>query len=168
MTDAVPETLESSLQLSEAVLIDLGLAMGPVIASIHEKRSEMRAEIMAEGELAKEPTLGRRRARDSVPAGVKFNVRPGWEANIGLTSGMGGQRTLGSVAFAAVTVTDHFLIGLIFDPSRPIPAIRPFWPKGKAITSFLSVVVVLLMALPWSITTTLGPEPIDHPSCLFK
>ncbi|HMI41927.1 MAG TPA: cation:proton antiporter, partial [Sphingomicrobium sp.] len=67
VTDAVPETLESSLQLSEAVLIDLGLAMGPVIASIHEKRSEMRAEIMAEGELAREPTLGRRRARDSVP-----------------------------------------------------------------------------------------------------
>ena len=72
VTDAVPETLESSLQLSEAVLIDLGLAMGPVIASIHEKRSEMRAEIMAEGELAHEPTLGRRTARDSVnssPAG---------------------------------------------------------------------------------------------------
>jgi CPA2 family monovalent cation:H+ antiporter-2 len=69
VTDAVPETLESSLQLSEAVLIDLGLAMGPVIASIHEKRSEMRAEIMAEGQLAQEPTLGRRRARDSVPQG---------------------------------------------------------------------------------------------------
>jgi monovalent cation:H+ antiporter-2, CPA2 family len=69
VTDAVPETLESSLQLSEAVLIDLGLAMGPVIASIHEKRSEMRAEIMAEGELAHEPTLGRRTARDSVPRG---------------------------------------------------------------------------------------------------
>ena len=69
VTDAVPETLESSLQLSEAVLIDLGLAMGPVIASIHEKRSEMRAEIMAEGELAHEPRLGRRTARDSVPQG---------------------------------------------------------------------------------------------------
>ena len=69
VTDAVPETLESSLQLSEAVLIDLGLAMGPVIASIHEKRSEMRAEIMAEGELAHVPRLGRRTARDSVPQG---------------------------------------------------------------------------------------------------
>ncbi|HSJ77445.1 MAG TPA: cation:proton antiporter, partial [Erythrobacter sp.] len=32
---AVPETLESSLQLSEAVLVDIGVAMGPVIASIH-------------------------------------------------------------------------------------------------------------------------------------
>ncbi len=32
VTDAVPETLEASLQLSEAVLVDIGLAMGPVIA----------------------------------------------------------------------------------------------------------------------------------------
>ena len=69
VTDAVPETLESSLQLSEAVLIDLGLAMGPVIASIHQKRSDMRAEIMKEGELAEVPRVGRWRARDSVPHG---------------------------------------------------------------------------------------------------
>jgi CPA2 family monovalent cation:H+ antiporter-2 len=59
-TDAVPETLESSLQLSEAVLVDLGMAMGPVIASIHEKRAEMRKQIMEEGQLAAEPTFGRR------------------------------------------------------------------------------------------------------------
>jgi CPA2 family monovalent cation:H+ antiporter-2 len=65
VTDAVPETLEASLQLSEAVLVDVGLAMGPVIASIHEKRAEMRSEIMAEAELESEPTLGRRRLRDS-------------------------------------------------------------------------------------------------------
>jgi monovalent cation:H+ antiporter-2, CPA2 family len=54
---AVPETLESSLQLSEAVLIDLGVAMGPVIASIHEKRDELRAQIMEEGELEEKPKL---------------------------------------------------------------------------------------------------------------
>jgi CPA2 family monovalent cation:H+ antiporter-2 len=66
-TDAVPETLESSLQLSEAVLIDLGMAMGPVIASIHEKRAEMRKEIMERGDLSKEPPLGRReRLRDRI------------------------------------------------------------------------------------------------------
>jgi CPA2 family monovalent cation:H+ antiporter-2 len=63
-TDAVPETLESSLQLSEAVLVDLGMAMGPVIASIHEKRAELRQEIMALGELESEPPLGRRLLRD--------------------------------------------------------------------------------------------------------
>lgn len=47
VTDAVPETVEASLQLAEAVLVDLGVPMGPVIASIHEKRSELREEIEA-------------------------------------------------------------------------------------------------------------------------
>jgi len=65
VTDAVPEALEASLQLSEAVLVDIGVAMGPVIASIHEKRSELRAEIMEAGQLDVEPSLGRRRVRDS-------------------------------------------------------------------------------------------------------
>jgi CPA2 family monovalent cation:H+ antiporter-2 len=60
-TDAVPETMEGSLQMSEAVLVDIGVAMGPVIASIHEKRSELRAHIREEGELSAEPALGRRR-----------------------------------------------------------------------------------------------------------
>ena len=66
-TDAVPETLEGSLQMSEAVLVDIGVAMGPVIASIHEKRSELRAAIREEGELEHEPALGRRRVRDRAP-----------------------------------------------------------------------------------------------------
>ncbi|HYI40973.1 MAG TPA: cation:proton antiporter [Allosphingosinicella sp.] len=67
-TDAVPETLESSLQLSEAVLVDLGMAMGPVIASIHEKRAELRKEIMKLGEMDQEPKLERRRLRDALKA----------------------------------------------------------------------------------------------------
>ncbi len=54
---AVPETLEASLQLSEAVLVDIGVAMGAVIASIHEKRDEFRAQIMEEGELDEKPRL---------------------------------------------------------------------------------------------------------------
>lgn len=58
-TDAVPETLESSLQLSEAVLVDMGVAMGPVIASIHEKRDEFRKEIKEAGDLDREPRLRR-------------------------------------------------------------------------------------------------------------
>ena len=57
VTDAVPETLESSLQLSEAVLVDLGVAMGPVIASIHEKRDELRAVIKDAGGLSEAPKL---------------------------------------------------------------------------------------------------------------
>lgn len=42
VTDAVPETIEASLQLSEAALVGLGIPAGPVIASIHEKRDEFR------------------------------------------------------------------------------------------------------------------------------
>ena len=64
----MPETLESSLQLSEAVLVDLGMAMGPVIASIHEKRAELRKEIMELGQLSEEPVLERRRLRDALKA----------------------------------------------------------------------------------------------------
>jgi CPA2 family monovalent cation:H+ antiporter-2 len=56
-THAVPEALEASLQLSEAVLVDLGVAMGPVIVSIHEKRDEMRDRIMHQGKLAEKPKL---------------------------------------------------------------------------------------------------------------
>jgi CPA2 family monovalent cation:H+ antiporter-2 len=41
-TDAVPETIEASLQLSEAALVGLGVPMGPAIASVHEKRDVFR------------------------------------------------------------------------------------------------------------------------------
>jgi CPA2 family monovalent cation:H+ antiporter-2 len=63
-SDAVPETIEASLQLSEAVLIDLGVPMGPVIASIHEKRAALQAEIRAMAPGAQVRSLGRRRLRD--------------------------------------------------------------------------------------------------------
>ena len=59
VSEAVPETLESSLQLSEAVLVDLGVAMGPVIASIHEKRDEMRRAIKAASGVEREPRIRR-------------------------------------------------------------------------------------------------------------
>lgn len=64
-THAVPETLESSLQLSEAVLVDLGVPMGPVIASIHEKRDELRDQIMQEGKLDRRPNLRSRTLQDN-------------------------------------------------------------------------------------------------------
>jgi CPA2 family monovalent cation:H+ antiporter-2 len=54
---AVPETLEASLQLSEAVLVDIGVAMGPVIASIHAKRDEFREQLEREGGLSEKPSL---------------------------------------------------------------------------------------------------------------
>ncbi len=49
VTDAAPETIEASLQLSEAVLVDMGVPMGLVIASIHEKRDEFRRALAAAG-----------------------------------------------------------------------------------------------------------------------
>jgi CPA2 family monovalent cation:H+ antiporter-2 len=44
-TDAVPETIEASLQLSEALLVEIGVPMGLVIASIHERRDEVRKRL---------------------------------------------------------------------------------------------------------------------------
>jgi CPA2 family monovalent cation:H+ antiporter-2 len=62
---AVPETIEASLQLSEAVLVDVGVPMGPVIASIHERRDELQASIKAMAPSAEVRVLGRRRMRDA-------------------------------------------------------------------------------------------------------
>ncbi len=45
VTDAVPETIEASLQLSEAALVGLGVPTGLVIASIHGKRDDFRHEL---------------------------------------------------------------------------------------------------------------------------
>jgi CPA2 family monovalent cation:H+ antiporter-2 len=45
VNDAVPETIEASLQLSEAALVGLGVPTGLVIASIHERRDQFRAEL---------------------------------------------------------------------------------------------------------------------------
>ena len=61
-TDVVPETVEASLQLSEAVLVDIGTPMGLVIASIHERRDEFRKA------LNRPEALGARgrRARDAL------------------------------------------------------------------------------------------------------
>ena len=41
-SDAVPETVEASLQLSEAALVGLGIGTGAASASTHEKRDEFR------------------------------------------------------------------------------------------------------------------------------
>jgi CPA2 family monovalent cation:H+ antiporter-2 len=68
VADAVPETIEASLQLSEAVLVDVGVPMGPVIASIHEQRAEIQAQIKAMSPEAEIRVLGRRRLRDALPS----------------------------------------------------------------------------------------------------
>jgi CPA2 family monovalent cation:H+ antiporter-2 len=45
VSNAVPETIEASLQLSEAALLGLGQAAGRVIASIHDKRDVFRKQL---------------------------------------------------------------------------------------------------------------------------
>ena len=67
-TDAVPETVEASLQLGEAVLVDVGIAMGPAIATIHEKRAEIRTQIQSAAPKAEVALPARRRLRDSRPS----------------------------------------------------------------------------------------------------
>lgn len=67
VTDAVPETVESSLQLAEALLVDLGVPMGEVIVSIHEKRAEMRSRI--EGGSPRPPRIGRALRRRKLTQG---------------------------------------------------------------------------------------------------
>ena len=64
-TDAVPETIEASLQLSEAVLVDIGVAMGHVIASIHAKRDEFRKLLNAPTPEGRERRAIRRRLKPS-------------------------------------------------------------------------------------------------------
>jgi CPA2 family monovalent cation:H+ antiporter-2 len=59
-SDAVPETIEASLQLSETALVEIGVPMGLVIASIHERRDEYRKELNRPDALG-----GRRRLRDA-------------------------------------------------------------------------------------------------------
>jgi monovalent cation:H+ antiporter-2, CPA2 family len=69
VTDAVPETIEASLQLSEAVLVDIGIPMGRVIASIHEKRDEFRALLNVSAE-------NKRERRAIGKAGTRLSRRP--------------------------------------------------------------------------------------------
>jgi len=61
-TDAVPETIEASLQLSEAVLVDIGVPMGLVIASIHQQRDDYRKLLNKPDS----PGSRARRARDAI------------------------------------------------------------------------------------------------------
>ncbi len=65
--DAVPETIEASLQLSEAVLVDVGVPMGLVIASIHERRDEYRTLLKKRESEAKPVFRARRTVGKALP-----------------------------------------------------------------------------------------------------
>jgi CPA2 family monovalent cation:H+ antiporter-2 len=79
-TDAIPETIEASLQLAETVLVDIGVPMGFVIASIHEKRDEYRKLLQPKGDEARQ-----RRALRSVARSREMARRRKSERNANRT-----------------------------------------------------------------------------------
>ena len=66
VTDTVPETIEASLQLAESALVGLGVPMGLVIASVHERRETVRRELQAAAGSASLLTEQIRQARRTV------------------------------------------------------------------------------------------------------
>ncbi len=68
VTDTVPETIEASLQLAESALVGLGVPMGLVIASVHERREAVRHELQAAAGSTSSITERIRHARHDRPS----------------------------------------------------------------------------------------------------
>lgn len=62
VTEAVPETIESSLQLGEALLVEAGVPMGLAIASVHERRDGFR-KLLGRPKRREEIDLAKKRLR---------------------------------------------------------------------------------------------------------
>lgn len=62
VTEAVPETIESSLQLGEALLVETGVPMGLAIASVHERRDGFR-KLLGRPNRKEQLELARKRLR---------------------------------------------------------------------------------------------------------
>lgn len=70
VTDAVPETTEASLQLAENTLVDLGVPMGLVLASIHARRDRYRDLFQAaQPETSERPNRALRRRLSAATTG---------------------------------------------------------------------------------------------------
>ncbi len=61
--EAVPEALEASLQVGEAILVEAGVPMGHILVAIHNKRASMRAALL-EASTAATPSERMRVLRD--------------------------------------------------------------------------------------------------------
>lgn len=68
VTEAVPETIESSLQLGEALLVETGVPMGLAIASVHERRDGFR-KLLGRPNRKEELELARKRLRREKSSG---------------------------------------------------------------------------------------------------
>jgi CPA2 family monovalent cation:H+ antiporter-2 len=64
VTEAVPETIEASLQLGESVLVGAGIAMGLAIASVHEQRDVFRKMLGRPNRKEELALLRRRKTRN--------------------------------------------------------------------------------------------------------
>jgi len=69
VTEAVPETIEASLQLGESVLVGAGIAMGLAIASVHEQRDAFRKLLGRPNRKEELALLRRRKTRGISRAG---------------------------------------------------------------------------------------------------
>ena len=66
VTEAVPETIESSLQLGEALLVEAGIPMGLAIASVHERRDGFR-KLLGRPNRRAAASSARRKLRNRLP-----------------------------------------------------------------------------------------------------
>ena len=64
----IAETIEASLQLAESALVGLGVPMGLVIASVHERREAVRRELQAAAGSTSSITERIRQARRDRPS----------------------------------------------------------------------------------------------------
>lgn len=67
VTEAVPETIESSLQLGEALLVESGIPMGLAIAAVHERRDGFR-KLLGRPNRREAVSQARRKLRNRLPA----------------------------------------------------------------------------------------------------
>lgn len=65
VTEAVPETIEASLQLGEALLVESGIPMGLAIAAVHERRDGFR-KLLGTPNRRAQVAQARKRLRDSM------------------------------------------------------------------------------------------------------
>jgi Kef-type K+ transport system membrane component KefB/voltage-gated potassium channel Kch len=70
VTEAVPETIESSLQLAEALLVESGVPMGLAIAAVHERRDGFR-KLLGRPNRREAVSQARRKLRNRLPAKPK-------------------------------------------------------------------------------------------------
>jgi CPA2 family monovalent cation:H+ antiporter-2 len=64
VSEAVPATLESSLQLAESIMVEAGVPMAHILVAIHTKRAELRDEIL-EAASSATPSQRMRRIKES-------------------------------------------------------------------------------------------------------